>query len=59
MAVGSIDNKIKGSNAKNKHKNKRRRISSKKKEIISELIIELEALATIKEQRLIKKREQQ
>lgn len=56
MAVGSIDNKIKGSNAKNKHKNKRRRISSKKKEIISELIIELEALATIKEQSLIKKK---
>ena len=48
MAVGSIDNKIKGKNNKNKYSKKRKK-TIKKEEIISELILELEKVIEIKE----------
>ena len=56
MAVGSIDNKIKGNNSKNKYKKKKISRIDKRKEAINELIFELENVIIIKEQTVISKK---
>ena len=58
MAVGSLNNKIKGNNAKNKRKNtsSKRIRRSKRYEIINDLSIELEKLIIIKELEIINKK---
>ena len=54
MAVGSIDNKIRGNNSKNKYRKPKHESKIQKQATINELLVSLEYLITIKEVQAIK-----